>query len=148
VRYFYNKAATDLPDHTKLKGIKLPGASVVLDRKGERFAEVFETLKKAFDVVIIDSPPMQLVSDALVLSQFATTVLYVVKADSTPYPLARHGLTQMKRISEPGLAGLGVVDRGAQRHGPTLRCRRRWTCRSPPPSAPSRPRCASGWRTT
>jgi len=26
----YNKAAADLPDHTKLKGIKLPGASVVL----------------------------------------------------------------------------------------------------------------------
>jgi hypothetical protein len=39
---FYNKAASDLPDHTKLKGMKLPGASVVLDRKGERFAEVFE----------------------------------------------------------------------------------------------------------
>ena len=38
----YNKAAADLPDHTKLKGIKLPGASVVLDRKGERFAEVLE----------------------------------------------------------------------------------------------------------
>ena len=39
---FYNKAVADLPDHTKLKGLKLPGASVVLDRKGERFAEVFE----------------------------------------------------------------------------------------------------------
>src|SRR2546430_12339378 len=39
---FYNKAAADLPDHTKLNGMKLPGASVVLDRKGERFAEVFE----------------------------------------------------------------------------------------------------------
>jgi penicillin-binding protein 1A len=39
---FYNKALTDLPDHAKLKGLKLPGASVVLDRKGERFAEVFE----------------------------------------------------------------------------------------------------------
>src|ERR1700720_2203643 len=39
---FYNKALTDLPDHSKLKGLKLPGASVVLDRRGERFAEVFE----------------------------------------------------------------------------------------------------------
>ncbi len=39
---FYNKALTDLPDHNKLKGLKLPGASVVIDRKGERFAEVFE----------------------------------------------------------------------------------------------------------
>ena len=74
-----------------------------------RFSDVMETLKKAFDVIIIDSPPMQLVSDAMVLSQYATSILYVVKADSTPYPLARHGLAQMKRISEPSLIGLGVV---------------------------------------
>ncbi len=74
-----------------------------------RFAEVMETLKKAFDVIVIDSPPLQLVSDALVLSQYATSIVYVVKADSTPYPLARHGLTQMKRIGEPALIGLGAV---------------------------------------
>jgi capsular exopolysaccharide synthesis family protein len=74
-----------------------------------RFAEMMETLKQAFDVIILDSPPLQLVSDALVLSQFATSILYVVKADSTPYPLARHGLTQMKRINGPALGGLGAV---------------------------------------
>jgi capsular exopolysaccharide synthesis family protein len=74
-----------------------------------RFAEVMDTLKQAFDVIIIDSPPMQLVSDALVLSQYATSILYVVKADSTPFPLARHGLTQLKRVSEPALLGLGAV---------------------------------------
>ncbi len=39
---FYNQAVADLPDAGKLKGLKLPGATVVLDRKGERFAEVFE----------------------------------------------------------------------------------------------------------
>ena len=39
---FYNKAVADLPDHNRLKGLKLPGASVVLDGKGERFAELFE----------------------------------------------------------------------------------------------------------
>lgn len=74
-----------------------------------RFAEVMKTLKQAFDVVIIDSPPLQLVSDALVLSQFATSILYVVKADSTPYPLARHGLTQMQRINDAALVGIGAV---------------------------------------
>jgi penicillin-binding protein 1A len=39
---YYNKAAADLPDHTKLLGLKLPGASMVLDGKGKRFAELFE----------------------------------------------------------------------------------------------------------
>jgi penicillin-binding protein 1A len=39
---YYNTALADLPDHTKLKGLKLPGTSVVLDGKGARFAEVYE----------------------------------------------------------------------------------------------------------
>src|SRR5205823_5791162 len=49
---FYNKAAADLPDHNKLKGLKLPGASVVLDRRGERFAEVFEENQRRVWVVL------------------------------------------------------------------------------------------------
>ena len=53
---FYNKAVTDLPDHSKLKGLKLPGASVVLDRKGERFAEVFEENQRRVWVVLADIP--------------------------------------------------------------------------------------------
>src|SRR6266436_601393 len=53
---FYNKAVVDLPDHTKLKGLKLPGASVVLDRKGERFAEVFEENQRRVWVVLADIP--------------------------------------------------------------------------------------------
>src|SRR5271157_483625 len=53
---FYNKALTDLPDHNKLKGIKLPGASVVLDRKGERFAEVFEENQRRVWVALSDIP--------------------------------------------------------------------------------------------
>src|SRR5271168_1506530 len=39
---FYNWAAANLPDHTKLKDHKLPGSSAILDRKGKPFAEVFE----------------------------------------------------------------------------------------------------------
>jgi penicillin-binding protein 1A len=39
---FYNKAMVDLPDHQRLKGYRLPAASIVLDGKGQRFAEVFE----------------------------------------------------------------------------------------------------------
>src|SRR5208337_3087116 len=53
---FYNKALTDLPDHNKLKGLKLPGASVVLDRKGERFAEVFEENQRRVWAVLSDIP--------------------------------------------------------------------------------------------
>jgi membrane carboxypeptidase/penicillin-binding protein len=53
---FYNKATADLPDHTKLKGLKLPGASVVLDRRSERFAEVFEENQRRVWVPLADIP--------------------------------------------------------------------------------------------
>src|SRR5262245_61759088 len=53
---FYNKATAGLPDHSKIKGMKLPGASVVLDRKGERFAEVFEENQRRVWVPLADIP--------------------------------------------------------------------------------------------
>ena len=39
---FYNNAAADLPDPTRLKGRKLPSLSVLTDGKGKYFADVFE----------------------------------------------------------------------------------------------------------
>jgi penicillin-binding protein 1A len=39
---FYNNAAADLPDQTRLKGRKLPSMSVVLDGNSGNFANVFE----------------------------------------------------------------------------------------------------------
>lgn len=57
---FYNKAMVDLPDHAKLKGTRLPGASVILDRKGERFSELFEPDHRRVWVPLSDVPePVQ-----------------------------------------------------------------------------------------
>src|SRR5215213_10106130 len=39
---YYNAALADLPDHAKLKDLKLPAMSTVLDGRGARFAEVYE----------------------------------------------------------------------------------------------------------
>ena len=65
-----------------------------------------ERLKEEFEVIVIDSPPVQLVSDAVMLSQLATSVLFVVRADRTPYPVARHALSRLHRVDAPVL---GVV---------------------------------------
>jgi membrane peptidoglycan carboxypeptidase len=51
---FYNKALANLPDHSKLKGLKLPGSSVVLDGRGEQFAEVFEENQRRVWVLLAD----------------------------------------------------------------------------------------------
>ena len=53
---FYNKAAAVLPDHMRLKGLKLPGTSVVLDGKGEKFAELFESDHRRIWVSLKDLP--------------------------------------------------------------------------------------------
>jgi polysaccharide biosynthesis transport protein len=66
-----------------------------------RFEQILRELSAQFDVVVLDSPPLQLVSDALVLSPLATAVLYVVKADDTPYPLARRGIRKLLRVNAP-----------------------------------------------
>ncbi len=71
-----------------------------------RFAEAMKWLEDSFDIVIIDSPPLQLVSDPLILSQYANSVVYVVKADSTPYQVALGGLA---RLGEAKAHVLGVV---------------------------------------
>jgi membrane carboxypeptidase/penicillin-binding protein len=57
---FYNKAVADLPDPAKLKSPKLPGATVVLDGKGARFAELFESDQRRVWVALNDIPkPVQ-----------------------------------------------------------------------------------------
>src|SRR5215208_1122767 len=53
---FYNKAVVDLPDYTRLKGLKLPGATVILDGKGRRFTEVFEPNQRRVWVPLAQIP--------------------------------------------------------------------------------------------
>jgi len=53
---FYNKTAADLPDHTKLKGMRLPGTTFVLDAKGENYAELYEPDSRRVWVSLSDIP--------------------------------------------------------------------------------------------
>ena len=71
-----------------------------------KFALAINRLKDLFEVIVIDTPPVQLVSDALIISQLATGVIYVVKADDTPFPLARQGIIKVRRS---GASILGVA---------------------------------------
>ena len=71
-----------------------------------RFAEAMKWLEDSFDVIVIDSPPLQLVSDPLILSQFAHSVIYVVKADSTPYQVVLGGL---ERLRDAKAHVLGII---------------------------------------
>ncbi len=53
---YYNAAVADLPDAGKLKDLKLPGVSVVLDGSGRRFAEVYEPDHRRISVSLSEIP--------------------------------------------------------------------------------------------
>jgi succinoglycan biosynthesis transport protein ExoP len=72
----------------------------------QKFKEALAALSQEYEMVVIDSPPVELVSEALVLAPMATSVAFVVKAMSTPAPLARKSI---QRIQRAGGNILGVV---------------------------------------
>ena len=63
----------------------------------ERFQELLAGMGEKYDTIIIDSPPVQLVSDAVVLASMATGVVFVLRADSTPFQLAKRGIRTLQR---------------------------------------------------
>lgn len=72
----------------------------------QRFRDLIEQLRSKYSVVIIDTPPVQLVSDAVVISTIVDEMVYVIKADETNYQLARSG---MRKIRSAGGHILGVA---------------------------------------
>jgi capsular exopolysaccharide synthesis family protein len=56
---------------------------------------LFEKLKLAYDRIVIDSPPVNSVSDSLLLSSKSNAVIFVIKADSTKTPQVRSGLNRL-----------------------------------------------------
>ena len=55
---FYNRALAELPDHTRLRDLKLPATTIVLDRNGEKFAEVYEPANRRLPVRLTAIAPV------------------------------------------------------------------------------------------
>jgi penicillin-binding protein 1A len=53
---FYNKTLADLPDPARLKGLALPGATIMLDRRGNRFKEVAVADQRRISVPLSEIP--------------------------------------------------------------------------------------------
>lgn len=53
---YYNKTLAGLPDHRQLKGRKLPGSTLVLDRNGKRFSEIYTDNNRRKWISINDMP--------------------------------------------------------------------------------------------
>jgi len=61
-----------------------------------KMKEFLEKAKKQYDLVILDSPPIMAVSDALVASKIVDTAVFVVHWDKTPRNVVKSCLIQLK----------------------------------------------------
>lgn len=66
-----------------------------------RFRDTLAQLQKRFELIVIDTPPTNLVSDASVIAQQVTSVLFVVKAESTPIPVVRRAIKTLRAAKAP-----------------------------------------------
>jgi len=71
-----------------------------------RFTLVLKNLKEKYDRILIDSAPVQAVSDSIVIATHADALIYVVRSDSSSIPLIKKGL---RRLSETQARFSGVV---------------------------------------
>ena len=71
-----------------------------------QLAAIIEEARGMFDMIIVDTPPLELVSDALPIGLQANGVVYVVKSAGTPVPMVRRGID---RLQSANVNVMGVV---------------------------------------
>lgn len=64
------------------------------------FKALIEQLKRSYEHIVIDTAPTQAVSDAIVVSEFCDTLLYVVKADATNEKLVQNDLSRFMNVGK------------------------------------------------
>ena len=63
-----------------------------------RFEKALQVLADKYDRIILDTAPAQVVSDALVVSRVAESMLYVVKSDSTRQKVIKDGIGRLLQV--------------------------------------------------
>ncbi len=91
-------------------GILPPNPSELL--AGERMDVLFEKLDEMFDVIIIDTPPVNVVSDALPICRFADGVTIIATDNKTTYTELQKAVKQLK-IANAKILGV-VLNRARQ----------------------------------
>ena len=81
-----------------------------------RMLNILAEARELFDWVIVDTPPIGLLSDANLLTKSIDGVIFVVKAGSTPYDLVKRGLDALGPERLLGIV-LNRAVAGAHRYG-------------------------------
>jgi capsular exopolysaccharide synthesis family protein len=84
----------------------------------EAFRALLAAMARQYDRVIIDSPPVGVVADAVVMSTHVDGTLVVLKAGRTSREVARQGIRQLRDVKAPILGALlNDLDLNSQKYG-------------------------------
>lgn len=87
----------------------------------KKMKDLVESMAQKFDFVLLDSPPVQSVTDSLALSQFVAGTVLVIRAGKTTYEVLEGGLKKLRdvngRILGFVLNGLKQQDTGKHYYG-------------------------------
>lgn len=85
-------------------GVALSNSCELFDSPA--FDSMLQQLSEKYDYIIVDTPPLNLVSDALVISKKCDGLLYVIRSSVTTYEAFRKSLNSTERL---GVNLVGVV---------------------------------------
>ena len=63
-----------------------------------KFANLINTLRADYDLVVLDTPPIMLVPDASAIAPLADATLYAVRYDHTPRAAVRNGIARLQAL--------------------------------------------------
>ncbi len=84
--------------------------------ESERFQKLIEACRKTFDYVIIDTPPLGSVADALNISRYCDGGILVVRSDGVSRKLVQNSVASLKRAGSP-LLGIVLNRVNMRQHG-------------------------------
>ncbi len=79
-----------------------------------RMGNLIEKLKEQFDYIVIDLPPVDLVSDALAISNFLSGMIVIVRQDYAEKKELNHCIKQLE-LSEVNILGFVMTHAGGRR---------------------------------
>ncbi|WP_198431616.1 polysaccharide biosynthesis tyrosine autokinase [Pseudorhodobacter sp. MZDSW-24AT] len=82
-----------------------------------RFASLLDVVREAFDVIVIDSPPLLPVVDTRYLAQMADIAVLVVRFSNTTQGEVREAAHQIQEALPPGVRMIGILNRETERRG-------------------------------
>ena len=104
----FNDPETGLDMLTTVKGSKSKNINAADVLSSKIFEKLIDQLTQSYDLVILDTPPTIVVTDARVLSKLADVVVYIVQWDKTPRSAVIEGLNELRSVNAP-IAGIAMT---------------------------------------